>query len=360
MISTVLFSVPLLALIVGAALAMPSVVQPTVPFGVRVPPDRLGTPAVTAERRRYRLWVLVGCGGAALAALLIAGLTGEPAVAPLGVLATAGVWLAVYARAHVAIAAAKEREGWYAELRQAVAVDTSLRTSPEPFPWAWAVPALVLLAAAIAAGVVQYPHLPATLPIHFDASGRANGFAPKSIVAAFGVVFVQVVVTLVTIGAAWVWLRSRPDLDPGRPADDARWHRAWTGRMARATLVLVACLNVTFFLIDWSVWRGSVLPALATSLPVLVGVGVPIVVALRTVRERPAPVATGEAGPVARDDDRFWIGGLIYVNRDDPAVLVPRRFGVGLTLNMGNPWSWAALALTAALVAALFVLRFHR
>jgi len=24
---------------------------------------------------------------------------------------------------------------------------------------------------------------------------------------------------------------------------------------------------------------------------------------------------------VNRDDDRFWKGGLIYVNRDDPAIM---------------------------------------
>ncbi len=29
-----------------------------------------------------------------------------------------------------------------------------------------------------------------------------------------------------------------------------------------------------------------------------------------------------------RDDDRFWKGGLIYVNRDDPAIMVANWFGV--------------------------------
>ena len=37
-----------------------------------------------------------------------------------------------------------------------------------------------------------------------------------------------------------------------------------------------------------------------------------------------------------RDDDRFWKAGLVYVNRDDPAILIGARFGVGWTLNFGN------------------------
>jgi uncharacterized membrane protein len=357
MISTVLFAVPLLAVIVGAALVTPAVIQPTVPFGVRVPPERVHGPVVTAELRRYRLWVLVGCGGAAVACLLIAAFTGQPAAAPLGVLATTGVWLLVYARAHVAVAAAKQREGWYAELPQEVAVDTSLRTSPEPFPWPWAIPALALLAATIVIGIVRYPHLPAHLATHYGASGHADAFARTSIASAFSVVFVQAALTLFTIGAAWLWMRSRPDLDPRRPTQDARGHRVWTGRMARATLVLVACLNVTFFLIDWAVWQGSALPALATLLPTLAGVVVLIGVALRSAPLRGTAPEAGETGPVTRDDDRFWIGGLIYYNRDDPVLLVPRRFGVGMTLNVGNPWSWLILAVTAAVLAGLLSLR---
>lgn len=61
-----------------------------------------------------------------------------------------------------------------------------------------------------------------------------------------------------------------------------------------------------------------------------------------------------------RDDDRFWVGGLLYVNRQDPAVVVSRRFGVGWTLNFGNPWAWVAVAVIAAAVVTLTVVVGHR
>lgn len=47
---------------------------------------------------------------------------------------------------------------------------------------------------------------------------------------------------------------------------------------------------------------------------------------------RPAPV-------MFRDDERYWRGGLFYNNPDDPAILVPKRFGLGWTLNFGHPQS---------------------
>jgi uncharacterized membrane protein len=44
-----------------------------------------------------------------------------------------------------------------------------------------------------------------------------------------------------------------------------------------------------------------------------------------------------------RTADAHWIGGLIYFNRTDPALLVEKRMGIGWTLNLGNPWSWVLL-----------------
>ena len=57
-----------------------------------------------------------------------------------------------------------------------------------------------------------------------------------------------------------------------------------------------------------------------------------------------------------RDDDRFWKAGLLYVNRDDPALVVGARFGVGWTPNFGNLVAWLLIAGTFAAWAGLAVL----
>lgn len=38
-----------------------------------------------------------------------------------------------------------------------------------------------------------------------------------------------------------------------------------------------------------------------------------------------------------RDDDRYWPGGFFYNNPDDPALFVPKRYGLGWTMNFGHP-----------------------
>ena len=59
-----------------------------------------------------------------------------------------------------------------------------------------------------------------------------------------------------------------------------------------------------------------------------------------------------------RDDDMYWRGGLFYVNPEDHALVVPRRFGLGWTLNFGNPRAAMLLVGVVALAGLLITLRF--
>ena len=53
--------------------------------------------------------------------------------------------------------------------------------------------------------------------------------------------------------------------------------------------------------------------------------------------------------------DEAW-SGPFYSNPDDPSVFVPKRYGIGYTLNFGNPWSWVVLILILILaIAPLFL-----
>ena len=57
---------------------------------------------------------------------------------------------------------------------------------------------------------------------------------------------------------------------------------------------------------------------------------------------------------VARDDDHLYKLGVFYVNPEDPSVWVPKRFGIGWTLNLGRPASWAiVVGLVAICVVSL-------
>jgi uncharacterized membrane protein len=89
--------------------------------------------------------------------------------------------------------------------------------------------------------------------------------------------------------------------------------------------------------------------------PILIVVVVAIIASLRIGQggSRLAPVAADAGGRPAGDRtlDRYWKAGMFYVNRDDPAWLVEKRFGVGYTLNFGNPRSWIAVGVLLLFIA---------
>ena len=62
-----------------------------------------------------------------------------------------------------------------------------------------------------------------------------------------------------------------------------------------------------------------------------------------------ATLATALNRPRVRARNRdAWHAGIFYVDREDPALFVPKRIGIGYTFNFGNP---RAIALACAVVA---------
>lgn len=351
-------SAALSALVLVLALVLPSITSRTVPFGVRIPEQRAHDPAVTRQTRAYR-WRVVGVGVvAAGACVAIFGLTGETLLLPLSVLVLLGVWYGCFFVAHHEIQAAKTAGGWYEGVRQGITVDTTLRTDPPRFPWLWLVPAVVVVVVSVVIGIIKYPSMPEMLTVHYNARS-ANRAAAKSVGTAFSLVFVQIGVTAVfTAIAGGIFFRSRTDLDPAHPVSSARWHRRYMVLGAKALLGLAATIDLAMLGASLLMWTGTVTrwAPVVVVVPILAAVAVTIVVLARNNRVRDD--GDEDTGLTHRDDDRYWRGGLFYVNRDDQALVVPRRFGLGWTLNFGNPRALMLLAGVVAVIALVIVLRF--
>jgi uncharacterized membrane protein len=338
---------------------MPALVPRSVPFGVRIPGARAEEPVIAQQRRLYRY-------GIAAITLVVASVvlaTGNrPPLSGLGVAAELAGAFALFQVSRRRIMAVKQREHWFAGLRQVVVTDTSLRTDPEPYPWRWTVPSIALTAATVVIGILRYPHLPARLATHFDAAGEADRYAPVSLVSAFGPVAAQVLATALLLGLAAFVLRSKAQLDAEDPQTAGARHRRFVSSGARALLLLAACLSVTFLLTSLTAWKLINLARPARALfPIMPLLGVVVLVAVLVrvgqngsrLRIR-AYLRSGSAQhtpAVNRDDDRYWWIGLLYFNRDDPSLLVPHRFGLGWTLNMARPAAWAIVAATIGIPA---------
>jgi uncharacterized membrane protein len=343
-------------LVVGALTCLaPAVSRPTVQFGVRVPRERAGAPVIGRERRAY-YWRTAAIGVCCTAVAVTVRGYGSWWLPRIILLPELAADLGCFWAAGRKIAAVKNADNWFAGLRQTIVSDTSWRTDPPRFPVRWLIPALAVMAATAAVGALRYPGLPAHI---VTGSGHR---VPKSAVSVL-LVAGQLYFTAVYSGLMLIVYHSRPDIDAADPVASTLRYRRFLTAMTRALLTMAALADLGLLLValrDWQLYRPAGIGRALPALPVAVGLLLLAAVAARAgqggSRLNGNVRGLAPAAGTDRDDDRFWKAGLLYVNRDDPAIVVGARLGAGWTLNVGNPAAWLIIAGIAAAWAGLAVI----
>ncbi|MEV4837342.1 hypothetical protein AB0K05_22655 [Nonomuraea sp. NPDC049486] len=351
------------ALITCLMLALPALARPALPFGVRVPADRAGDPAVVGQRRRFaRLVIVVGVVAAVMAVPVLL-VTGYAAGVTVTVSAVIVADLLLYYLAHRRVSAAKRAGAWSAGRRQGVTVDTTFRTDPVRVPWKHGLPALGVLLITGGIGWSRLGGLPATLPLYLGFAIDPGERVATTPLRVFEPLLYQVAVLVVVVALVVVVLRARPDLDAARPRGSARRYRLYLRGVASMSLLAAACLNLSLLVGALQLWD-VVTPGIGWQ----VAAYVPLVALLAgwvgwEIKAGQAghrlPALPGEededSGIEQRDDDRHWfLAGAVYANRRDPALLVHARLGTGSwTLNLGHPIAWLLLGVLAVALLVL-------
>lgn len=360
----------LYGLIVALLVVTPRVSSPQYRYGVHLPSVARADPALATADHAYR----IGVGFAALAAAPFVALGAAPGwswaavAAPFVALA---VGFGGYLTARREVFRIKSRAGWSSTgPRVAVA---ELRPSHVDHTWpAWTLLPLAVWVFFLVWGITVYPSLPASIPTHFNGNGVPDTYSPTSIGTAFFVTVVGAAVLGIFVALAAGITRARAPLDAARPRTDAERQFQFRYQGVRGLLVFGAFVQATLGLSGaetWGVIPTSAAGGLIPLIPTFVGTVILLAFFLRLgqlgSRIPMPPEAEGAPLPAveprtARDDDAAWAGGVLYHNREDSALLVPRRYGVGWTLNWGNPWSWVIIVALAAVPFVLLLVVPHR
>jgi uncharacterized membrane protein len=308
--------------------------------------------------------MLATLAAAALLGGLMLGLRlGPPPLAPLasGLVLTAG-FFALYLRAH------------FRSRRLAAPVPALGNAAfPGGVPASMALP-LSSLAVALIGGIVavgyawiNYPNLPELVPTHFGPSGRPDAWSPRSFSAVMVLPLTTFLLGVAMAIAACLTARAKRTMrhpDGGASlAAQQRFRQASANLMALIVIVMTAMLTMmSIYAVRTSLGLASGMPpavmAMVAILLVL-SVGGGLFIALRYGQggarlEREA-AAAGRLTDGLADNSR-WVLGAFYVNRDDPSVFVEKRFGLGYTINFGNPRAVALLVAFLAIVLFVVVI----
>ncbi|WP_249226851.1 DUF1648 domain-containing protein [Alicyclobacillus mengziensis] len=336
-----------IGIVCGSYGIMPYMTPDTVQFGVRIPPAHLSSPSIAKVRKRYyagwAIILLVAILGNIFAGLFIHSQILATAVyAPVFIIALLGLNFLNYYAARRRLLGAKALEHWYEGVTQGLVADTAAHIKTRNPSLAWGIPAILVTLASIVVPAMRYNTLPNRIAVHFAVSGTPNGFAAKSFGSVFGPIIIELILLIAMFLVHVNANRFAVRLDPSNPDASRRRYGVLRREGIKAAWVMLAVLNAgtTISLLPiWGIFVHSITSVVDFGTVVIfIGIIVSIVWIGRAAQTtRHVGQASGDARLVARDDDRYWLAGTIYFNRNDSSVFVPKRFGVGWTLNLGHP-----------------------
>lgn len=348
-----------LVLFCGIAVAVtPWLMPPTECFAVTVPPSARQDPRIKGYLRSYTgiiCAVTVACT-LALAGLLTRLLAGDPASTETAVRVSTAISVATFVPLILAmglmlyyrsrVRALKQAEGWTATTQQAATIISE--DIPQPISLAWNLLYVPLTLAMVAFAFVMYDRFPEQIPMNIELTGEVSNYAPKSIGSVLFPALIVGYMGLIFTVSHWFIIISKRPIDPAAPASSAyaygRFARMQSIAILVGGLLLSAGIGCTYYLSALEIVPLSTALIVLTII-ILLFVGAMLLISMR-YGQSGARLASElrTSDELANDDDEHWILGTFYCNRDDASVVVPKRFGIGWTINCASPIAWLSFA----------------
>jgi uncharacterized membrane protein len=340
-------------LVVFATAFAPYFIRKNICFGISIPESEYQNPQFKTLRRNYS----IGC----LASGLILGIGGT--VCYIWISAENTMWIQIgglffylivsiliYFFMRSKIKAIKQASDWEIETKAVAEIsgkpDKTIRT-------AWYLLYLAVIAITVFAAVLKYPTLPQQIPIHYNIAGQVDRYAAKSIGTFFVMPLIQLLIGLLFAGI---------NIGIGMSKRQRNFERTQAFRCIMSISLFAIGFMVMLMFTCVQLSMLSILnEKLMMILPIafLVATFVICIYLAVKVGQGGSRLRTTDDSPVNKvDDDRYWLGGFLYCNNNDPSLFVEKRFGMGYTLNFGNPKSLIAIGALVILIVALMVLPF--
>ena len=346
--------------------AMPFLLKRTIAFGVTIPEGHTDDPTIASFKKIYAATIFI-TGLVSLIAYFIwtknSNLT-EEKVMLTGLAIQFGIIflsMGLYFYFHAKTTHLKRYNDWGQNLKQVRITDLSMRAKDEMLPsFFYALP-MIITVGLIAYTATQYNSMPDMIPTHWGPSGQADAFSRKTPFSVIALLLILLVMQGMMLGINAFTKQSGIKLNAAKRQTSQIQQlsfRKYTSWFLFMTSVLITVL--LGFLQLTTIHEGLGNAALMLALPLGFLLIILIVTAIYAFKVGQSgsriDVAMEDdsiAGITDVDDDKFWKAGIFYVNKDDSSIFVEKRFGVGWTINMGNPIGYIIILLPLMLILAI-------
>ena len=337
---------------------LPKILKSSEAFGVFIPDTHINDGRIVRMKKAYTQMLLI-VGNAIIGGYLFWSLLTNPMEEHTVYVGLALLFIVLfismglYARNHVTLIKLKKKEHWGAGQKERKVVDLQFREQLKLLPNIYFIMPILINIGLWIYGLSQYDSLPNPIPTHWGPNGEADAFAEKSWLSVSALPFMVLIIQSMLLffnsamrqSGAKIQVRNKKRSRQQQLA--FRKYSSWLLFLVLITVtMLMGYLQLTIIHADLMSSSIMMFATLAFVLIILASVmfyTIKIGQSGTRIEVEHQDVETD--GVIDVDDDRHWKFGLIYVNREDPSLMVEKRFGVGWTLNFGHAGSWIFLAL---------------
>lgn len=361
---TVILMAVIMGLIIVIQAFTPYLVKKTEAFGIYVPEEYTQDPHLSRLKKIYAWQCLV------VGAVLTGGYTvwmtvveaAEGTVAGWGIglqLALIFFSMVLYFRNHVRVRELKEQQAWEAGKTKKVVADLQFRHDLKIVPgWIFILP-IVMTAGLVGYTVLVFDQLPEKIPTHWGLDGAADAFTDKTAFSSIAMLLVLFLMQLLFLFLNQGMRNSGAKIRASRKKQSRE--RELISRKYGSILLAISSAGITFLFAYLHLL--TVFPNLGNPFQSMALISAFVLLTLaatglyvyKIVKTSHSSEEAPELDVLDADDDKYWKGGLIYINKEDPSMLVEKRFGVGWTINLGNTKTWILIMLP---LIAMLVLAF--
>lgn len=330
----------------GLIAFIPYLTRKTENFGVSIPEAMYDRTVFKSMRKNYTIITL---GILLLLIGLLIVLSFYLSEKSLYVLYTISIFLylisgfLVYLPFHRKMTYIKQTENWQLEKKPTLVVDTKFRNEKLTISYFWYI--IPLLVCIFTWGItwLLYDQIPGQVPIHNDLAGNIK-YSDKTIGTVSILPFTQLFLLVTFLFVHYIINVSKQQTDAENPKvsiqQNVLYRRRWSVFMLSSgtiTILLFLFMQLTF-----------IYPVLIPYEDIVIFITIGFILVGTIVLS----FVTGQGGSrinldkpmnedvMDRDDDQHWKLGQFYFNKDDPALFIEKRFGVGWTNNWARPMSW--------------------
>lgn len=346
--------------------ATPYLTRRTEQFGVTIPETEYNHSVVKKIRKKYtKQSSITSSFFLVIMVICLSFITSKESIGALIACSTIVIIffpILFYYHSHKQMKRWQQEQQWYNDRKQErVIIQTMFRNEQVIQSNTWFLLPLAITIGTVITTILLYNDAPSQIPTHFDFKGQADAYSDKTVGILAMFPCLQLILTAIFYGINLSIRNAKQQINATNPNKSLQQNLFFRRRWSSFIVGTSVSISLLFLIVQLSMLQLISGPIL--SIVIYVSTGIQLIWAVYL------SVKTGQGGSrmnvsndedtpfLSRNEDEYWKAGLFYINRNDASIIVEKRFGIGWTVNLGNPLSWIIVfGLITLVIIALTIL----